>query len=268
MALYDVNGNEILSDNGSSSSGSSISELQRKFKGKNIIWLGDSIHAYSQWDGVTIPYLFEYHSGAKCYNWCQGGMTMAKMGVTNYDPYSGVGMIDALISGDFTEQETYATENHGTAQGNFLEQVAEMKSFDMSTADYCIIEFGANDAFKDVVLDNEENELDTTTTGGALRYMIKTLQTAYPKLGIVICNVQKMTGWLDAEHTKSYDSKNQTDLINRICEDLSIQLIDIYNELGLNDYTSTILLHDGSHRTHYGKLKQVQIIENRMVQLF
>lgn len=266
MALYDINGNEVLSSG--DSSGSPVSELQRKFKGKNIIWLGDSIHAYSQWDGVTIPYLFEYHSGAKCYNWCQGGMTMALTGAENYDCYSGVGMINALISGDFTEQETYATENHGTAQGNFLEQVAEMIAFDMSTADNLIIEFGTNDTLKDVALDNEENEFDTYTTGGALRYMIKTTQTAYPKLGITVCNVQKMTGWLDSEHTKSYDSKKQTDLINQICDDLSIPVIDIYNLLGLNDYTSTTLLSDNLHRTHAGKLKQVQIIENRMTQLF
>lgn len=260
MALYDINGNEVLSSG--DSSGSPVSELHRKFKGKNIIWLGDSIHAYSQWDGVTIPYLFEYHSGAKCYNWCQGGTTMAKMGVASYDPFSGVGMVDALISRDFSEQETYMEDRY------FTTQVAEMKSFDMSTANYMIIEFGTNDTLKDVTLDNEENLLDITTTGGALRYMIKTLQTAYPKLGIAVCNVQKMTGWLDAEHTKSYDSKKQTDLINQICDDLSIPVIDIYNLLGLNDYTSSTLLSDNLHRTHAGKLKQVQIIENRMTQLF
>lgn len=260
MSLYDINGNEILSE--SSSSGSSVSELQRKFKGKNIVWLGDSIHAYSQPDGVTIPYLFQYHSGAKCYNWCQGGTTMAKMGIANYDPYSGAGMVDALISRDFTEQENYMEDR------SFTEQVAEMKFFDMSNANYMIIEFGTNDTLKDITLDNAENLLDTTTTGGALRYMIKILQTAYPKLGIAVCNVQKMTGWLDSEHTKSYDSKKQTDLINQVCNDLSVPVIDIYNLLGLNEYTSATLLHDGLHRTHEGKLKQVQIIENRMVDLF
>lgn len=256
MAIYNINGNEVLS------SGNSMSELQRKFKDKNIIWLGDSIHAYSKPDGVTIPYLLQYHSGAKCYNWCQGGTTMAKMGVANYDPFSGVGMVDALISGIFTDQETYQEDR------NFTSQVAEMKSFDMSTANNMIIEFGTNDTLKDITLDNAENLLDTTTTGGALRYMIKILQTAYPKLGIAVCNVQKMTGWLDSEHTKSYDSKKQTDLINQVCNDLSVPVIDIYNLLGLNEYTSATLLHDGLHRTHEGKLKQVQIIENRMVDLF
>lgn len=259
MSLYDINGNEILTGG---TGDSSQSELQRKFSCKNIIWLGDSIHAYSQWDGVTIPYLFQYHSGAKCYNWCQGGTTMAKMGVANYDPFSGVGMVDALISMDFSEQETYM-EYRG-----FTTQVAEMKSFDMSKAHTIVIEFGTNDALKDVPLDNSENELDTTTTGGALRYMIKTLQTAYPKLNIAVCNVQYDTGWLDAEHTKSYDTTNQTNIINQICADLNIPIIDIYNDLGLNEYTSSTLLHDGLHRTHDGKVRQAQLIENRLVQLF
>ena len=118
MSLYDINGNEILTG------GSSQSELQRKFSGKNIIWLGDSIHAYASPDGVTVPYLFQYDSKATCYNWCQGGMTMALMDNPSYDAYSGVGMIDAIVSKNFTAQETYANDDHGTAQGNFLQQVA------------------------------------------------------------------------------------------------------------------------------------------------
>lgn len=263
MAIYDINGIEIATGGGSSTS-----ELKRKFSGKKIIWIGDSIHAYATPDGVTIPYLFEYHSGAKCYNWAQGGMTMALTGVENYDPYSGVGMVNALVSGSFTDQETYSADNHGTAQGNFTEQVSEMKSIDMATVDSIIIEFGTNDAMKLVPLNNADNPLDTSTTGGALRYMIKTLQTAYPSLKIVVLNVQKMSGYADAEHQKPYDSKNQNEVIESVCSDLSIPVIDIYNLLGINDYTSGTLLSDGVHRSHKGKLKQVQIIENQMCLLF
>lgn len=258
MSLYDGNGN-IINVGGTSES---------KFKGKNIIWLGDSIHAYSTPDGVTIPYLFGYNTGAKCYNWCQGGMTMALMNIPNYDCYSGVGMINAIVNKDFTVQETYAHENHGTSQGNFLEQVAEMKSLDYSKVDYLVIEFGTNDVLKDVTLDNSENEFDTSTTGGALRYMIKTIQTAYPKLKVIVLNVQKMTGWLDAEHSKSYDSKKQNEVINQVCEEMCVPLIDMYRLLGLNEYTSTTLLRDGLHRTHEGKLRQKNIIENQMNYFF
>lgn len=263
MAIYDRDGNEITSGGSTS-----VSELQRKFSGKKIIWLGDSIHAYATPDGVTIPYLFQYHSGATCYNWCQGGMTMAKTGVESYDPYSGVGMVDALISGDFTDQETYASDDHGASQGSFVEQVVEMKAIDMSTVDTIIIEFGTNDAMKLVTLDNADNTLDTNTTGGALRYMIKTLQTTYPSLKIVVCNVQKMSGYADSEHQKPYDSKNQNAVIESVCEELSIPVIDLYNLLGINDYTSSTLLSDGLHRSHKGKLKQVQIIENQMCYYF
>lgn len=265
MSLYDIYGNEIQTGG---IGGSSQSELQRKFSGKNIVWLGDSIHAYTQPDGVTIPYLFQYDSKANCYNWAQGGMTMALMDIVNYDCYSGVGMINAIVNKDFTEQETYAGDNHGTKQGNFYEQVAEMKSLDFSTVHTIIIEFGTNDTMKLVPLDNEENELDTTTTGGALRYMIKTLQTAYPKINIAVCNIQPLTGWADAEHTKWYDSKNQNEVINSVCDELNIPVIDINNDLGLNDYTKSTMLQDGLHRSHQGKLKQVKLIENRLVQLF
>lgn len=264
MAIYDINGNEIVSSGG----GKGISELQRKFAGKKIIWLGDSIHAYTWKDGVTIPYLFQYDSGAICYNWAQGGMTMAKMGVINYDPYSGVGMVDALTSKDFTAQETYAHEDHGTKNGNFYTEVAEMKATDMSTVDAIIIEFGTNDAMKMVTLDNDENPLDTTTTGGALRHMIKTLQTKYPSLKIIVLNVQRMAGWADSERTKWYDSANQNEVIESVCTELAVPMIDIYNLLGVNDYTKGTLLADGLHRSHKGKVKQAQIIENQMCLYF
>lgn len=265
MGICDINGN-VISSGGAG--GVSKSELQRKFGGKKIIWLGDSIHAYTSPDGVTIPYLFQYDSGAKCYNWAQGGMTMALTGVANYDPYSGVGMVDALISKNFTAQETYAGDNHGTKNGNFYAEVAEMKSIDMATVDTIIIEFGTNDAMKMVEVNNAENPLDTTTTGGALRYMIKTLQTAYPKLKIAVCNVQRMTGYADAEHTQYYDSANQNEVIEGVCAELAVPVIDIYNLLGVNDYTKGTLLSDGLHRSHHGKVRQTQIIENALCDLF
>ena len=266
MAIYDIEGKEIASGGGTATKVQT--ELQRKFSGKKIIWLGDSIHAYTSPDGVTIPYLFQYDSGATCYNWAQGGMTMAKMGVVNYDPYSGVGMVDALISKDFTEQEAYAHEGHGTKNGNFHAEIAEMKAMDMSTVDTIIIEFGTNDAMKMVTLDNEDDAFDTTTTGGALRYMIKQLQTKYPKLKIAVLNVQRMAGWADSEHTKYYDSKNQNEVIESVCAEYAIPVIDIYNLLGVNDYTKGALLSDGLHRNHYGKTKQVQIIENQLCLYF
>lgn len=245
--LYDGYGNPI-------NIGSEVS----KFKDRKIVWLGDSIHAYGKETFSDVPYLFQYYYGAKCYNWCQGGTTMAKMGIANYDPFSGVGMVDCLTSGDFSTQETYM-EDRG-----FTTQVTEMKAFDFSKAEYVIIEFGTNDALKEVTLDNSEDKFDTTTTGGALRYMIKTLLTYNPKLKIIVLNVQKMSGWLDNEHQKSYDSRNQNEVINSVCEELCIPCIDMYHLLGLNDYTSTTLLSDNLHRSYVGKLKQVQIIENQM----
>jgi lysophospholipase L1-like esterase len=258
MAIYDSKGQEVTVNVSSGSSG----ELVRKFVGKNIVWLGDSIHAYTQPDGVSIPYLFEYHSGAKCYNWCQGGTTMALTGVINYDPFSGVGMVDALINRDFTEQETHMTDR------NFESQVAEMKALIFSTVDIVVIEFGTNDALKDVVSDNADDIFDTSTTGGALRHMLRTLLTAYPKIQVVVCNVQPDKGWLDAEHTESYDTSKQTEVINKVCDEFNVPLIDIYNELGLNEYTKSTLLHDGLHRSHEGKLKQVRLIENKMIHYF
>lgn len=230
-------------------------ELSRKLKGKKIVFLGDSIHAYSQPDGVTIPYLIQYHTGAECYNFAQGGTTMATMGVANYDPYSCVKMVDALIDGDFTDQELYQEDR------SFTKQVAAMKELDFSTVEYVVIEFGTNDCLKAVPLDNEEDIYDISTTGGALRYAIKRLLTYNPKLTILVCNVQAMSGYLDAEHQKPYTSDPQTEIIESVLETYNIPLIDVRRKLGLNEFTSSTLLADGLHRSHAGKLKQADLIE-------
>lgn len=255
MELYDADGKKIFLQEDET-------KTESKLKGKNIVFLGDSIHAYQQWDGVTVPYLIQSNTGAKCYNWCQGGMTMALTDVASYDPYSCVGMVNALTQKDFTSQETYAGDDHGTAQGNFTEQIAEMKEIGLDTADIVVIEFGTNDCIKLVDLDDSENELNTKTTAGALRYAIKTLLNYKSNLLIFVCNVQKMTGYADAEHQKPYDSSKQTQAINNVCEKLNVPIIDIYGNLLLNDYTKGLLLHDGLHRTHEGKVRQATLIQN------
>ncbi len=240
------------------------SDLRKKFSGKKIIWLGDSIHAFAKWDGLTIPYLFGCHSGAICYNWAQGGMTMAKTGIENYACYSGVGMVEALISKDFSAQEAYAYEDHGAKQGNFYQQVKEMKTIDLNTVDAVIIEFGTNDTLEMIPLDNKNNLFDIETTGGALRYMISKLKTNYPNLKIFVLNVQRMNGWADAYHTVQYDSRKQNDVIQNICKTYDVAVIDIYNLLADDGMTKEDLLQDGLHRSHKGKIKQAKIIEQQL----
>lgn len=256
MALYTIDGVEI--EGIGSSSGASVSELQRRFKGKNIVWLGDSIHDYEQPDGVNIPYLFQYHSGCKSWNWAQGGTTMAKNGVANYDPYSGVGMVDAIISRNFTEQKKYQDDR------NFVQQVSEMESFNFADAYACIIEFGTNDGWKQVPVGTPNEGFDVNTTAGALRYMIKELQTKYPGLKIAVCTTQPGVGFSDAEQQHPYDLKTQSDAIRDVCRNLFVPCIDIYHLLGYNEWTKDYLTTDGTHRSHEGKIKQVQIIENQM----
>lgn len=231
-------------------------DVQKKMNDKNILFIGDSIHAYEGYDNYNIPYLIGLDTGCKVYNFCQGGTTMAKVGADNYIPFCGVEMINALVSGDFSTQEQYAEDR------NFVAQLEDMKKLDMSTIDCIVVEFGTNDTLKDCTLDNNENLFDVTTTGGALRTMIKTIQTYNPLVSVLVCNVQKMTGWLDAEHSKTYDSAIQNEVIENICKDYCIPLIDIYNKLGLNDYTSSSLLKDGLHRNLNGMYVQAKIIIN------
>ena len=145
------------------------------------------------------------------------------MNIDNYEAFSGVGMVDCLTTRDFTNQETHMSDR------GFTKQVAEMKEFDFSKADYVIIELGTNDNMKLVDLDNAENPLDTHTTGGALRYMIKTLLTYNPKFNIAVCNIQDGVEGRRNEGTELvYVSKDRNEIIESVCDELKIPLIDIF----------------------------------------
>ena len=236
--------------------------LHKKFEKKNIIWLGDSIHAYTEPDGITVPEYFECHSGAKCYNWCQSGTTMALMDEEAYDPYSGVEMVNALISRDFIELDEFRVE-----QG-FEAQIAEMKAFDMDEADYMILEFGTNDAIREIPPDNGVQKMDVYTTGGALRYILHILKEQYPALKIFVCNVQPGRGHIWGDSSREYDFQVVSEVIERVCDEYEVPMIDIYGELGLTSENEEDILSDGLHRSHEGKLRQVHAIEKKLLSTF
>ena len=256
MAIYDVNGTVISSGGGSG---------KNTLDGKNVIILADSVFDYETPDGINVGQMLAVSSGATVYNWAQGGCCMAKGKATNYDPYSFVGMVDALATQTFTDQSTYA-EDRG-----FTTQVAEMQAFNMSNCDFMLVAYGTNDYWRSCLYDNPNDSEDVTYFSGAVRYGLKTLLTAYPFIKLIFVNLQNMgstynetAAWYNATGSHYVESARYNQYINDICAEFAVPVLDIWNTSMINDYTDNELYCDGGkpHLSHRGKQKYVTMIEN------
>ena len=257
MAVYDINGNIISS--GSGSGDSSV------LSGKNVVILADSVFDYEQPEGINIGEMLSVKTGATVYNWAQGGCCMAKGKATNYDPYSFVGMVDALTTRNFTDQETYAQDR------SFVTQVNQMKAFDMTNCDFMIVAYGTNDFWRSCLYNNPSNSEDVNYFSGATRYGIKTLFTTYKKIKLLFLNLQNMgqfynesSAWYDATGSHYVESSKYNEIINDVCEEYAVPVLDIWSDSLINQITKAYYCDEGSmpHLTHAGKQHYTEMIEN------
>lgn len=251
MAFYDYAGNEVTEFE-------ETTDIKKKFKGKNVIWLGDSLIDYETPEGFTVAYWFQKDTQANCYNWAQGGTSLATIGNAEYDAFNASAMAEALTTKNFTNMDEYA-ESRG-----FKDRLAQMKKFDFSTAQYIIIEYGTNDVWKGCTLDNGENSYDTSTSLGSLRTMYKTLLEYNPELKIIQVGLQPWDAVNGNTGLKEYEvSKALNDGMKEVCEGLGIPFIDVYRYGLFNEYSEGTL-QNGVHLTHEGKLRYAALIENFM----
>ena len=254
MNLYDGNGN-IINASGDDTS----------LAGKQIIWLGDSVIDYEEPDGINVADMFATMTGAVCHNWAQGGTCFAKGKATNYDPYSFVGMVDALVEQYFTYQNTYA-ESRG-----FEDRVADMEAYNMSNAEYCIIGFGTNDFWGNMTWKNDSNEFDVNTSYGAIKYGLKTLMTAYPELKILMLGLQELgevyveaAAWYNATGTHYNSGDKYDEFITEICNEYAVPRLPIQEWSRFNSYTNSTYTNGVPHLTHKGKERYCVLIRNAL----
>lgn len=257
MNLYDGSGNVITITGGSG---------KNVLSGKNIVILADSVFDYEQPEGINVGEMLAVDTGATVYNWAQGGCCMAKGKATNYDPYSFVGMVDALTTGVFTDQTTYADDR------GFTTQVAEMQAFDMDDCDFMIVAYGTNDYWRSCLYDNPNDDDDVTYFSGAVRYGIRTLLAAYPSIKLLFLNLQNMgstynetAAWYNATGSHYVESSIYNGYINSICNEFAVPVLDIWNTSMINNYTDNERYCDSGgkpHLSHVGKQRYVTLIEN------
>jgi lysophospholipase L1-like esterase len=231
-----------------------------RLAGKKIANFGDSIFGNARPPKDVSTFLAE-NTGAEVLNCAFGGCRMGSH-TGHWDCFSMYRLADAIASNDYSLQEDAL--NYDDRVSYAEEPLALIKSTDFSTVDILTIAYGTNDFTGGNKIDNTENLYDTSTLGGALRYSIEKLLTAFPNLRIVILSTT-WRFWKDEnneyiEDSKTYLNKYYNTLpeynakLKAIAAEYNLPFIDNYN-IGIGKFNRYQYFHvtDGTHHNETGR---------------
>lgn len=231
-----------------------------KLAGKKIVNFGDSIFGNARPPEDVSTYFAE-KTGAEVLNCAFGGCRMSTH-TGHWDCFSMYRLAYSIANNDFALQDDAINYEDRTS---YAEVPLELiKSTDFSTVDILTIAYGTNDFTGNNTLDNAENPLDTSTVGGALRYSIETLLTAFPNLRIFILSAT-WRFWKDDNNEYTEDSNTYLNRLSKtlpeynaklkeIAEEYNLPFIDNYN-IGISKFNryQYFPVTDGTHHNETGR---------------
>lgn len=219
---------------------------------KTIVCFGDSIFGMTR-DTTSVPAWAASFTGAKVYNVGFGGCRMAVHPTDGYAAFSMWALANAVATGNYTLQDAQAA----SGANYFPTQLALLKSIDFGGVDIIVIHYGTNDFTGGVAIDNAADDDDTTTMCGALRYALRMIQTAYPKIRVFV-SLPIYRKW-DNVGAETYTNANGKKLrefclaLADVADEFNCPFIDGYKALGVNAANASAFLADGTHLNEYGR---------------
>ena len=232
--------------------------------GRKVVVFGDSIIGMSR-DQTSVPAYAAAYTGAEVYNVGFGGCRMSVHPTAGYAPFSMWALADAVASGDYSSQDEQAPNG----PDYFPEQLALLKSINFNNVDMIVIHYGTNDFAANVTIDNTSDNDDTATLCGALRYSLRKLMTAFPKIRIFV-SVPIYRKW-DSTGAETYTNSNGKKLLD-FCEALAgvasefnLPVIDGYKSLGVNTINDAAFSADGTHLNQHGRRAFGELIGGKLI---
>lgn len=243
-------------------------------EGKTIVCFGDSITGNYSY-GDNYPGEIEQATGAKVYSVGFGGCRMELLNndVDHTNPFSMVELADAIVSGTWTDQETYAA---GIAR-NLACRLAILETIDFDDVDIITIAYGTNET--GYPQDDENDPFNKYTYAGATRYAVKKLLDNYPHLRIVLLTpIYRMrTDQTPPVDSDEYENPSThlklTDNVQTLIDvghEMKIPTIDLYYTLGINkwNWLEYFSAGDGTHPNSFGRKCLGRRIAGEMIRLF
>lgn len=217
--------------------------------GKRVVFFGDSIFANNQTE-TGIVKRFAEMTGAICYNFAFGGTRLVPRDETSpWSKFDAYNLSIAINTGDFTPQEN-ALKEATDFPAYFANTLNAIKAFDFNTADYVIINWGANDW--------ANNENPGTYNNEMINVVSNIL--SFAKNAIVIRVTPTQRGMINEAEDRfdggDIPNGNDMTLFEFITETTmynvwSIQIIDAFN-IGINVDNFDLYLEDGVHHNARG----------------
>lgn len=205
--------------------------------GKTIVNFGDSIFGnYAAPDDISTE--LANVTGAVVYNCGFGGCRMAAHMYSGWDAFSMYRLAYSVANNDYTVQDNaIANPDWSDKPAKFATTLALLKSIDFSKVDYITIAYGTNDFTGDVVIDDQNNELNTSTYKGALRYSLNQLLAAHPHIKVITCTPIYRT-WNDgAQYQDDANTRlNANDNTLRDFYDAVLDVTDRYNVQSIDNF--------------------------------
>lgn len=229
-----------------------------------VVCMGDSITG--NYPTTTVPddypdYIAK-QTGMYVSNGGFGGCRMSLHTSATQAPFSFCTLVDAIVSGDWSSQDTQAASSNNNIS-HVYDHIQNLKDVDWASVDYLTVFYGTNDWTAQVPIDNPENLKDTSTYIGAFRYGYEKLMGAYPNIKVIAVTPMYRydSGW-DTE-SQTYGGKYIYDFGNAlidVCKEYHIPFIDMYYESGVNSYNRTNYIEDGTHPSENGIINLANII--------
>lgn len=232
--------------------------------GRKVVVFGDSIIGMTR-DKTSVPAYASAYTGAEVYNVGFGGCRMAVHPTSGYAAFSMWALADAVASGNYTSQDAQASNG----SDYFPEQLALLKTINFSGVDMIVIHYGTNDFAGNVTIDNASDDDDTATLCGALRYSLRKLMNAFPKIRIFVSvPIYRKWGSTGAETYTNSSGKKLRDFCEAlagVASEFNLPVIDGYKALGINTINDAAFSTDGTHLNDHGRRAFGELIGGKLI---
>lgn len=208
-----------------------------------IVCMGDSITGMFGHETGYPEMISKKYPEIRAINVGFSGTSVIDHADKNYMPFSFNRLVDAIISGDWSEQDA-KVGNISTA--NYAEHLTTLKDIDFANVDFITVFYGTNDWGYNYSIDTFKEIYSKA---------LKKLQAKYPQIRIVvICPYWRSIS--DGEDSNINPNNNGIylyDFSNTIENDVAfiynLPCINLYRSLGANSITNRYYTQDGTHPT-------------------
>lgn len=203
----------------------------------SLVFVGDSIIGYDM-GSSSIPGAVGALSGATVYNCGKNGATAACM----EEGVLSLAEVVQALQGQIPDRVTEPSQRENLEA--FLSEATDKEKLCF------LINFGLNDYFLGLPLENAEDPYDINTYAGALRTGVRTLQETYPQADFVIMIPTYTTLYQEGTEIMSTQGAVLTEYretARKVAEELEILCKDNYADLPIDMNNHTQYLLDGCH---------------------